>query len=127
MGIEATACARSADTIQCDITVSRKALTRGGTDHFAASVTCLSDSDKWRWCIWAESTYRWTHGPCRLAWSEAWHPLWAEINRVNSGTGYDRDDSTLFHYLLLRSYLYHYVWSVITAHNLTPEKRDPTL
>jgi len=30
----------------------------------------------------------------------------------------------LFHDLLLRSYLYHYVWSVITAHNLTPEKRD---
>ena len=31
---------------------------------------------------------------------------------------------TLFHDLLLRSYLYHCVWSVITAHNLTPEKRD---
>jgi len=31
---------------------------------------------------------------------------------------------TLFHYLLLRSYLYYCVWSVITAHNLTPEKRD---
>jgi len=30
----------------------------------------------------------------------------------------------LFHDLLLRSYLYHWVWSVITAHNLTPEKRD---
>ena len=30
----------------------------------------------------------------------------------------------LFHDLLLRSYLYHCVWSVITAHNLTPEKRD---
>ena len=30
----------------------------------------------------------------------------------------------LFHDLLLRSYLYHFVWSVITAHNLTPEKRD---
>ena len=30
----------------------------------------------------------------------------------------------LFHGLLLRSYLYHCVWSVITAHNLTPEKRD---
>ena len=30
----------------------------------------------------------------------------------------------LFHNLLLRSYLYHCVWSVITAHNLTPEKRD---
>jgi len=30
----------------------------------------------------------------------------------------------LFHHLLLRSYLYHCVWSVITAHNLTPEKRD---
>ena len=29
----------------------------------------------------------------------------------------------LFHDLLLRSYLYHCVWSVITAHNLTPEKR----
>jgi len=29
-----------------------------------------------------------------------------------------------FHYLLLRSYLYHCVWSVTTAHNLTPEKRD---
>ena len=26
-----------------------------------------------------------------------------------------------FHDLLLRSYLYHCVWSVITAHNLTPE------
>jgi len=31
---------------------------------------------------------------------------------------------TLFHYLLLRSYLYHCVRSVITAHVLTPEKRD---
>jgi len=30
----------------------------------------------------------------------------------------------LFHDLLLRSYLYHCVWSVITAHNLTPEKRE---
>ena len=30
----------------------------------------------------------------------------------------------LFHDLLLRSYLYHCVWSVITAHNLTPQKRD---
>jgi len=30
---------------------------------------------------------------------------------------------TLFHDLLLRSYLYHCDWSVITAHNLTPEKR----
>jgi len=32
----------------------------------------------------------------------------------------------LFHHvdLLLRSYLYHCVRSVITAHNLTPEKRD---
>jgi len=29
-----------------------------------------------------------------------------------------------FHHLLLHSYLYHCVWSVITAHNLTPEKRD---
>jgi len=28
------------------------------------------------------------------------------------------------HDLLLRSYLYHCVWSVITAHNLTPDKRD---
>jgi len=31
----------------------------------------------------------------------------------------------LFHDLLLRSYLCHCVWSVITAHNLTPEKRGP--
>jgi len=30
----------------------------------------------------------------------------------------------LFHNLLLRSYIYHCVWSVITAHNFTPEKRD---
>jgi len=30
----------------------------------------------------------------------------------------------LFHDLLLRSCIYHCVWSVITAHNLTPEKRD---
>jgi len=30
----------------------------------------------------------------------------------------------LFHDLVLRSSLYHCVWSVITAHNLTPEKRD---
>jgi len=30
----------------------------------------------------------------------------------------------LFHDLLLRSYLYHCVWSVITAHSLTPEQRD---
>jgi len=30
----------------------------------------------------------------------------------------------LFHDLLLRSYLYHCVWSIITAHNLTPEKGD---
>jgi len=28
----------------------------------------------------------------------------------------------LIHDLLFRSYLYHCVWSVITAHNLTPEK-----
>ena len=34
------------------------------------------------------------------------------------------DDPFLFHDLLLRSYLYHCVWGVITAHNLTPEKRD---
>jgi len=33
----------------------------------------------------------------------------------------------LFHDLLLRSYLYHCVWTVITAHNLTPEKRDNNL
>ena len=32
--------------------------------------------------------------------------------------------SALFHDLLLRSYLYRCVCSVITAHNLTPEKRD---
>ena len=32
--------------------------------------------------------------------------------------------SVLFHDLLLRSCLYHCVWSVITAHNLTPEKHD---
>ena len=30
----------------------------------------------------------------------------------------------LFHDLLLRYYLYHCVWSVTAAHNLTPEKRD---
>jgi len=30
----------------------------------------------------------------------------------------------LFHDLLLRSYLDRCVWSVITAHSLTPEKRD---
>jgi len=30
----------------------------------------------------------------------------------------------LFHDLLLRSYLYHCVWSVITVHNLTPGKRE---
>jgi len=30
----------------------------------------------------------------------------------------------LFHDLLLRPYLCHCVWSVITAHNLTPEKCD---
>jgi len=30
----------------------------------------------------------------------------------------------LFHDLLLRSYLRHCVWSVITAHSLTPEKLD---
>ena len=29
----------------------------------------------------------------------------------------------LFHDLLLRSCLYHCVWSVITGHNLIPEKR----
>ena len=34
------------------------------------------------------------------------------------------DVDSLFHDLLLRSYFYHYVWSVKTAHNLTPEKRD---
>jgi len=33
-------------------------------------------------------------------------------------------DWAVFHDLLLRSYLYHCVWSVITAHNITPEKRD---
>ena len=27
-------------------------------------------------------------------------------------------------YLILRSHLYHCVWSVMTAHSLTPEKRD---
>jgi len=35
-----------------------------------------------------------------------------------------QDSITLFHDLLLHSYLYHCVWSVITAHSLTPEKRD---
>jgi len=30
----------------------------------------------------------------------------------------------LFHDLLLRCYLYHCVWCIINAHNLTPEKRD---
>jgi len=30
-------------------------------------------------------------------------------------------------YILLRSYFYRCVWSVITAHNLTPEKRDNNL
>ena len=35
-----------------------------------------------------------------------------------------RYGDSLFHDLLLRSYLYHCAWSVITAHNLTPEKRD---
>jgi len=33
-------------------------------------------------------------------------------------------NATSFYDVLLRSYLYHCVWSVITAHNLTPEKRD---
>jgi len=33
----------------------------------------------------------------------------------------------LFHDLRLRSYLYHCVRSAITTHNLTPEKRGPTL
>jgi len=33
----------------------------------------------------------------------------------------------LIHDLLLRSYLYHCVWNVITAHNLTPEKRDDNI
>jgi len=33
-------------------------------------------------------------------------------------------EDSLFHDLLLRCYLYHSVWSVITAHYLTPEKRD---
>jgi len=37
---------------------------------------------------------------------------------------FDIISSSLFHDLLLRSHLYHWVWSVITAHNLTPEKRD---
>ena len=32
--------------------------------------------------------------------------------------------SSSFHDLPLRSYIYHCVWSVITAHNLTPEKRN---
>jgi len=32
--------------------------------------------------------------------------------------------SPLFHHLLLRSCLYRCVWSVTTAHNLTPQKRD---
>jgi len=35
-----------------------------------------------------------------------------------------RIQAVLFHDLLLRSYLYHCVWSGITAHNLTPENRD---
>jgi len=30
----------------------------------------------------------------------------------------------LFHDLLLRSYLYYCVWSVITTHKLTPENHD---
>jgi len=33
---------------------------------------------------------------------------------------------TLFHDLLLRSYLYHCVWIVITAHNLTPPSNPTT-
>jgi len=36
----------------------------------------------------------------------------------------DFDYWKLFHDLLLRSYLYHCVWSVTTAHNVTPEKPD---
>ena len=38
-----------------------------------------------------------------------------------------RHHHRLFHDVLLRSYLYHCVWSVITAHNLTAEKRDNKL
>ena len=34
------------------------------------------------------------------------------------------DRCQLIHDLRLRSYLYHCVWSVTTARNLTPEKRD---
>jgi len=38
---------------------------------------------------------------------------------------------TLFHHLLLLSYLYHCIWRAITVHNLSPEKQDnifgPTL
>jgi len=33
-------------------------------------------------------------------------------------------DFLVFHDLVLRYYLYHCVWSVITAHNFTLEKRD---
>ena len=47
------------------------------------------------------------------------------LHKVESAVG--RLAKPLFHDLLLRSYLYHCVWSVITAHNLTPEKRDYSL
>ena len=56
---------------------------------------------------------------------------WCRCNSIVGVAITQRVYGYLFHDLLLRSYLYYCVWSVITAHNLTPEKRDnnysPTL
>jgi len=46
------------------------------------------------------------------------------LSLTDKATDSVTDKKTLFHDLLLRSYFYHCFWGVITAHNLTPEKRD---
>ena len=55
-------------------------------------------------------------------------PLIGRIDTVNQRPQRHIRGMTLFLFfhkpLLLRSYLYHCIWSVITGHNLTPEKRD---
>ena len=63
--------------------------------------------------------FTWSH--CGLVPAQ---PPVLSVYRLNAEDHNVTVDLLLFHDLLLRSYLYHCVWSVITAHNLTPEKRD---
>jgi len=53
-----------------------------------------------------------------------WKRCRKEQPKIAQQTPFMLHSSYLFHDLLLRFNLYHCVWSVITAHNLTPEKRE---